>query len=342
MRPEGAEVRLFIQGCLSKIWTAYSSDLVRALNREISQFDLVHIHEMWHHPGFAAYRAARRAGKPYIVTIHGGLDPWCLNHKALRKRIYATLIQRRILREAAALQALTEEEVKHVRSFGVDNRTRVIPNGIDPEEFQMLPAREAFEGLYPELRDKKVVLFLGRLHPIKGLDILAKAFSKIAMGRDDVHLVIAGPDSEGYQIQVERRLESEGIISKTTFTGILAGSEKLAALSRADVFVLPSYSEGLSMAILEAMICELPVVITQQCHFREVAEAKAGIVVKSGADLLAEALTKLLDDPQLREEMGANGHRLVMERFTWEKVADQMVQLYEDVLKGKQGSECGW
>ena len=342
VRPEGAEVRLFKQGFLSKIWTAYSSDMARSLNREISQFDLIHIHEIWHHPLFAACMAAKRASKPYIVTIHGALDPWCLNYKAIRKRIYATSIQRCILREAAALQALTEEEVKHVRSFGVDNRTRVIPNGIDPEEFKVLPSREVFEGLYPELREKKVVLFLGRLHPIKGLDILAKAFSKITGGRGDVHLVIAGPDSEGYQTQVERRLESEGIITKTTFTGFLVGGEKLAALSRADVFVLPSYSEGFSMAILEAMICELPVVISKQCHLLEVAEAKAGIVIDPGADLLAEALTKLLDDPQLRKEMGANGHRLVMERFTWEKVADQMVQLYEDVLKGKHCSECGW
>jgi len=260
----------------------------------------------------------------------------------LRKRIYAISIQRRILREAAALQALTQEEAKHMRTFGVNNRTRVIPNGIDSEEFQTLPSPEAFEELYPELRGKKVLLFLGRLHPIKGLDILAKAFGKITIGREDVHLVIAGPDSEGYQIQVERGLTSEGVVSKTTFTGMLAGSERLAALSRADVFLLPSYSEGFSMALLEAMICGLPVVITQQCCFPEVAEAKAGIVIEPDPNQLAESLTRLLDDARLRKEMGANGRQLVLEKFTWHKVTDQMVQLYEDVLKGKQGSEYGW
>jgi len=342
VRPGDAEVRLFKQGSLSRIWTAYSSDLARSLHREASQFELIHVHEIWHHPHFAACMAARRANKPYIVTIHGALDPWCLNHKALRKRIYAMSLQRRILRAAAALQALTQEEAKHIRTFGVDNHIRVIPNGIDSQEFQMLPSREAFEELSPELRGKKVLLFLGRLHPIKGLDILAKAFGKITMGREDVHLVIAGPDSEGHQTQVERELASEGVLSKTTFTGMLAGSQRLAALSRADIFLLPSYSEGFSMALLEAMICGLPVVITRQSCFPEVAEAKAGIVIESDPDQLAEALISLLDDPQLRKKMGANGHRLAMERFTWDKVADQMVQLYEDVLKGKQGSEYGW
>jgi len=332
---EGVRVRLFKQNLLSGIWRAYSSELAKALHREVEKFDLIHIHEIWHYPHFAAYRAAKRVRKPYIVTVRGALGPWCLNYKALKKRIYAALIQRRILNGAAAIQAITQEEVKHIRAFGVDSPIFTIPNGIDSEEFSELPPREELEKLYPELQGKKVVLFLGRIHPIKGLDLLARAFGQVARERKDVHLLIVGPDERGYRDKIERLFVSEGVIEKVTFTGMLTGKEKLAALSRADIFVLPSYSEGFSMAILEALACGLPVIITRQCHFPEVAEARAGIVIDPDSAQLAEAIVELMDDPKLREEMGNNGRRLVMERFTWDKVADRMIELYQRVLKGK-------
>ena len=332
---EGVRVALFKQNLLSKIWRAYSSELAKALYREIEGFDLVHIHEIWHHPHFAAYRAARKAKKPFIITVHGALEPWCLNYKALKKRIYAVLIQRRTLNRAAAIHAITQEEVEHIRAFGVDSPIFTIPNGIDSEEFSELPPREELEKLYPELQGKKVVLFLGRIHPIKGLDLLARAFGQVARGCKDVHLLIVGPDEGGYRGEVERLLASEGVIEEVTFTGMLTGKEKLAALSRADIFVLPSYSEGFSMAILEALACGLPVITTRQCHFPEVAEARAGIVIDPDAAQLAGAMVEFMDDSKLREEMGSNGRRLVMERFTWDKIADQMIGLYQRVLKGE-------
>jgi len=332
---EGVRVRLFRQDLLSEVWRAYSSELTKTLHREIERFDLVHIHEIWHHPHFAAYRAARKAKKPFIITVHGALEPWCLNYKALKKRIYAVLIQRRILNRAAAIHAITQEEVEHIRAFGVDSPIFTIPNGIDSEEFSELPPREELEKHYPELQGKKVVLFLGRIHPKKGLDLLARAFGQVARERKDVHLLIVGPDEGGYRGEVERSLVSEGVVEKATFTGMLTGKEKLAALSRADIFVLPSYSEGFSMAILEALACGLPVIITRQCHFPEVAEARAGIVIDPDSAQLAEAMIELLDNPKLREEMGNNGKRLVMERFTWDKIANQMIELYQRVLKGE-------
>jgi len=332
---EGVRVKLFKQNLLSRIWRAYSSELAKALYREIEGFDLVHIHEIWHHPHFAAYRAARKAKKPFIIAVHGALEPRCLNYKALKKKVYAALIQRRILNGAAAIHAITQEEVKHIRAFGVNRPIFTIPNGINPEEFNKLPPGQELERLYPELQGKKVVLFLGRIHPIKGLDILARAFGKIARERKDVHLLIVGPDEGGYRGEVERVLVSEGVIEKVTFTGMLTGKEKLAALSRADICVIPSYSEVRSIVALEAMICGLPVIITRQCHFPEVREARAGIVIDPDSAQLAEAMVKLLDNTKLREEMGNNGKRLVMERFTWDKIADQMIGLYQRVLKGE-------
>ena len=313
-------------------WPFYAPALAKALVARVPDHDIIHVHEIWHYPGYAAYNTAKKADKPYIVTVHGALEPWCLNHKAFKKSIYAALIQRRILNEAAAIHAVTQEEVENIRGFGVDAPVVVIPNGIEPAKFEALPSLFEIERLYPELRGKKVLLFLGRIHPKKGLDILARAFGHIARSRKDLHLLIVGPDNDGYRSQVERLLESEMVIERTTFTGMLTERWKLAALSRADICAIPSYSEGMSIVVLEAMACGLPVVITRQCHFPEVAEAKAGIIIEPNADQLADALNKLLDDQKLCKEMGENGRRLIMEKFTWDKIADQMIRLYENVL----------
>ena len=331
-KPKGVKLNLFRENYTARLWTGYSTELARTIEQEASKFDLIHIHDIWHYPHLAAGRAAKRARKPYIVSIHGGLEPWSLKHKTLKKRIYGTLVQRKILNDAAALHAITDQEVEHIRNYRVERPVVMIPNGVDPSEFDEIHGRAMLEEHYPDLKGKQVILFLGRLHPIKGLDILASAFGQVARVREDTRLLIVGPDNDGYKAQIERILKSERVLEKTVFTGMLTGQKKLAALRDADIYVLSSYSEGFSMSILEALTCNLPVIITHQCYFPEVAEAEAGLVIDTNIDQLTESLIKLLDDEHLRKKMGENGRRLVIESYTWDKVADQMIKLYEDVL----------
>jgi glycosyltransferase involved in cell wall biosynthesis len=141
-------------------------------------------------------------------------------------------------------------------------------------------------------------------------------------------LVIAGPDEDGYQAKVQGMLQAEGVLNKTIFTGLLTGYDKLAVLARADLFVLPSYSEGFSMAVLEALACGLPVIITRPCNFPEVAEAMAGEVIEPDVEQLTMAFSRLLDNAQLRFQMGQNGRRLISERYTWDRIAEQMIEFY--------------
>lgn len=331
---KGVDVKLFPKNLFSRFWTSYSSSLAKALIKEITKFDLIHIHEIWHHSHFVAYRLAKKFYKPYVVTIHGELEPWCLNYKAFKKKIYSFLIQRKILKEAAALHAVTEAEVKDIHNFVENKKVFLIPNGLNLEEFENLPQREEFERLYPQLKEKKVILFLGRIHPIKGLDILAKAFGTVLKKRDNIQLIIAGPDDDGYKNMVVEMLKVEGALNNVIFTSMLTGNEKLAALSRADIFVLPSSSEGFSISVLEAMACGLPVVITKQCNFPEVEELGAGKVIDTDATQLSDALIELLDNPDLCKEIGNRGKRLVAEKYTWDKVADKMITVYEKILGG--------
>lgn len=332
IRPNGVDVRIFTHRFLSRFWRSYSPSINEMLKKEVEKCDIVHIHELWHYPHYAAYKAAKRTKKPYLITPHGALEPWALNYKSPKKKIYMRLIQKQMLDEASALHAITEAEIEHIHRFGLKNLITVIPNGINPEEFQILPPKEEFEEHYKELKNKKVILFLSRIHPKKGLDILARASGKIVKNRDDIRLVIIGPDSEGYKAEVIEMFESMGILNKTIFTGMLTGREKLTALSRADVFVLPSYSEGFSMAILEAMACGIPIIITNKCNFPEVKEAGTGIIIEPDAEQLTDSLEKLLDDEDISKQMGKKGKKLIMERYTWNKIAERMIKLYENIL----------
>jgi glycosyltransferase involved in cell wall biosynthesis len=330
---DGVETRLFQTGPLARLWVGHAPGLARALSRATPDHDLVHIHELWHYPHYAAYHAALEAGKPYVVTAHGELDPWALGHKRLKKQVYMTAVQRRILQGAAALHAITVAEEKQIQGLGFVPPVAIIPNGICPETVNRLPTPDEFLIHHPDLVGKRIILFLGRIHPKKGLDILAKAFGQIVQSRQDVCLVIAGPDEGGYRRQVEDMLKGARALDRTVFTGMLTGTEKLAAFSASSVFVLPSYSEGFSMAILEAMACGLPVIISHQCRFPEVAEAEAGLITGTDAEQLQVALAHLMDHPEERREMGRRGRQMVIQKYTWDSVAAQVRQLYSTILQ---------
>jgi len=329
---DGVKIVRFPEGTLSRFWKGYSWPLAGALEKEVPGFDLVHIHGIWHYPNFCAYQAARSANKPFLVTIHGKLAPWCLNYKAFKKNLYAGLIQRRILEEASAIHAITEEEGRDISGF-VDNKNIFcLTNGLNVEEFEKLPAKKEFESLYPEVMGKKVILFLGRIHPVKGLDMLAKSFADILKTRKDIHLVIAGPDSNGYKDKIVEKLRGGDALKDTTFTGMLTGNKKLAALSRADLFILPSYSEVLGLSAIEAMACRVPVVVTKGCNFHEVERSGCGVVVEPDTAEISSAIMDLLDDEPLRRDMGEKGLKLAKERFTWNRVCDEFIKVYEKIL----------
>ncbi len=334
--PKAADVKLFPPGWLSPVWRGHSPQLAREIRASIGRFDIVHIHELWHHPHLAAYRAALRAGRPLVVTVHGELEPWALGHRRFKKWVYLNLLQRKALNRASLIHALTGTEEEQVRSIGVETPVAVVPNGIDPTPYIRLHGREEFRRTHGIPEDARVALFLGRLHRKKGLDILAAAFSEIASQRPggsvDPFLVIAGPDEEGLADGMRAVFRRLGVLDRVRFTGMLAGEDRLPALAAADVFVLPSYSEGFSIAVLEALAAGCPVVITRNCNFPEVAAAGAGLVVEPEAGQVASALARVLDEPELGQRMGARGRALIEERYTWDRTAAQFADMYRSIL----------
>jgi len=326
-----ASLKLFRTGGLARWWPGHSPDLKLAVQREARAADVVHIHEMWHHPHFATARACKSLGVPFIVSPHGSLDPWALASKRLKKRLYSAIWQRRLLGRAAAAHALTGTERSQLRDYGYSGPVSVIPNGIDVDEFQRPAAPGVMDDRFPELRGKKVILFLGRLHEKKGLDVLVRAFARLHGTRPDTHLLIVGPD-DGYETDVRRMIGEAGIEGSVTLTGSLDGDDRLAAMARADVYALPSYSEGFSVGVLEALAAGLPVVISTFCYFPEVETAGAGLITEPDVEQVGTALSAVIDDPGLADRMGKAGRNLVHTGYSWESVASSFIELYEGAV----------
>jgi glycosyltransferase involved in cell wall biosynthesis len=300
----------------------------------ISHVDVIHIHGIWRAYSAAGGSLAAHGRKPFVVSAHGMLDRWALGNKHWKKAVYSALVERPNLRRAACLRALTRTEVEDYRSFGLRNPIAIIPNGVDVPP-QLSPDR--FLELHPELKGRRIVLFLSRIHYKKGVDLLARAWAAVAPAFRDAHLLYVGPDFENTLSGLRRLVESLGIASRVTFVGMLAGEQKWSAMAAASVFVLPSHSEGFSIATLEALGAARPVIITHQCSFPDVAGAFCGWTINPNTAELESALSDALSRTEADLAwMGENGRRLVDARYTWPVIGSQMSDVYDWVLGGSK------
>ena len=318
---------------LSRAEWIVSPALRRRFDDMVQASDGLHLHGLWEASTAVGSRAALRQGRPYVLSAHGMLEPWALANKGWKKRIYAALIERKTVARANCLHALTEAEAAQYRAFGAEGPIAVIPNAVAVPEG--LSSTRFFD-TYPLLEGKRLLLYLGRLHPKKGLPHLLAAWARVAPKHPEAHLVLAGPDSEGTMESLQHTVTNEGLHDRVTFTGMLGAELKWSALVAAEVFVLPSFSEGLSMGVLEALGAGVPVVVTRNCNMPEVAELGAGWVVEPTAPELEATLEQVLQQsPEENQQMGESGRRLIASRYEPSCVAAQMAEVYDFVLYGR-------
>jgi len=311
------------------------------LTEQIRAADVVHLHGVWEPILTALAAAARRAHVPYVVTPHGMLDPWAMQQSRLKKRVALLLGYRRMLDRASFLHMLNVDEARLVQPLRLRAGTEVIGNGVFLEEVEPLPPRGSFYARFPSLGGRPYVLFLSRLHFKKGLDHLGAAFTIVARQVPEVRLVVAGPDG-GARADFERAVAQQGLTDRVHVVGPLYGTQKLEAFGDACCFCLPSRQEGFSVAITEAMACGVPVVISDACHFPEVREAAAGRIVPLEPAAIAEALIEIVNGPVTRQAMSAAGAALVRSRYTWPKIATQMLRAYEAQAARRAGARWFW
>lgn len=307
----------------------YSPELTRGVARAAGPGAVIHLHGLWQYPSQAARRASQRTGTPRVVSPHGMMDRWALARSKWKKRLVGLWYEYDNLRSAQCLHALCEAERQSLREFGLRAPIAVIPNGVDLPEPPATSDRPTPSAMPREWRDRRLLLFLGRVHPKKGILPLLEAWKASANRLAQWVLAIAGPDEVGHAAEVQARVGELGLTECCRLVGPQFGPEKEAWLRRADAFVLPSHSEGFSMAILEAMGYGLPVLMTPECNFPEAEKAGAAISRPATPAALASGLAELAAlSSEAGRAIGARGRELVARNYTWSKVAEQFFEVY--------------
>lgn len=312
----------------------YSADLGAELRGRLPRADVVHIHGIWTYPVVAAARACERHGVPYVLSPRGSLDPWALRQGRLKKCVYMLLFERRTLCRAALLHFTSDDEQRTVPADLGARPSVVVPNGL---ELEPLLSLDRAATLVPE------ILIIGRLHPMKGFDVLVPALRLLADTGQLANLVVAGNDEGGFRAHIERLVVAHRLQDRVRFLGEVDGARKDEALRRAALLVAPSYRENFGNAVAEAMAAGLPVVVSDRVGIApDIAAAGAGVVVPMDPAALASALARLLADRALRAAMGRRGRELVCARYAAPAVARAMLAAYATVLRpGAVGAPSG-
>lgn len=305
----------------------------RAMRPLIDETDIVHIHNVWDsiNRGVSAY--CLKVAKPYVVQPNGMLDVWCM--KPWRKRLFYRLGYRWLLRSASCLCLGNAQEEQGIRQLGLQTPATVVPlNAMFLEELSSMASAGQGYRLIPQLAGKPYAVFMGRLHYKKGLDHLAEGFAQAAKQQPDFRLVVIGHD-QGAKEDFVRRIAAHRLADRVHLVGPRHGLEKWAILRDAKMFVLPSRQEGFSIAITEGLASSLPVVISPQCHFDEVATAGAGLVAPLEPGQIAQAMRTILNDPARQASMSQAARRLIEEKYNCMSAAASLVEAYARAIESR-------
>ena len=326
------EIKIHLFDALDPFKYGYSPSLKKAILSSSS--DLLHSHGIWEYTSVICNEYIKKRGKPFIISSHGMLEPWALNNSSIKKKIFYHFIDKKYLSNASAIQVLNNNEADSLTKLGIKIPVHVIPNGVDitSEKFSYPQKWIEYFG-----ERKKILLYLGRLHPKKSIQELILAFSEIHKNRrseiGDWRLVLNGWGKDNYVNNIKTLIKTENLDNYIFFGGPVFNSEKLQVLQNADAFILPSKSEGYSIAVLEAWANKLPVFITEECNMNFGFEKNAAIKIHYNLEKLKNELIALFNFSSAHlKEIGNNGYTLVKNEYNWEKISNKYIELYKSIL----------
>ena len=311
------------------------------ISKDIKDYDIVHIHEHRQTLAIIASYFARKNNIPYIVQAHGSVLPFF--QKEGLKNLFDKVFGFKILHNASCVFALTEVEKEQYLKMGVDeDKIEIVPLGINLEEYENLPAYGKFRSKFNIGENDKLILFVGRIHEIKGLDLLLDAFNDLIVQSNEknslenidcssIKLAIVGPD-DGYLVKLEEKVKEYSLEENVIITGPLYKEEKQEALVDCDLFVIPSKYESFTTSGLEAMACSKPLVLTKNNHIHDWVDGNVGIACEDNKDSLREAIGKVLFDEELSQIFAENGNKLIKEKYNWDIINDQILEIYNKYL----------
>ena len=342
-RPSAATLRAEAAGVKVKYCTpsrcfpfplsiAYSVDFAECVDRYVCDADVIHLHGLWQWPCWKAARTAIKRHKPFVMQTHGFLEPARLARSKIRKKVMGCLIERRMLSATCRIIATAESEKESILKYGVKKPVEIVPIGMDVTE---IDAGQRDEELLWRLGvpvGKKVVLFLSRLAPIKGLDLLADAWMRLKEFHDAWHLLIVGDDTQGYSKVVKQdyaRIVTDG---SATLPGPVYGRDKFNLLKSVEGFVLPTRSENFGIAVQEALAAGMPVVCTKGAPWGKIQDVGAGWWVDISVDGIERGLRNMMSlSVGQRSNMGFCGRKFVIDDFGWKTIVTKQVSIYKQI-----------
>lgn len=329
---DGIEVHHFknVSNKLASKNYAMAPMMALALNKSIKDFDVIHLQDFRTFQAVFVQKYAKKHGVPYVLQPRGTIPT---DSKSNQKKTFDYFFGNSIIKNASKIIASSKFESDHYLDVfpNLKNKKIIhIPNGVDFKIYQNLPKKGEFKNKH-SIDDEKLILFLSRIHEIKGADILIEAFSKLKNEFKSIKLVIAGPD-EGYSDKLKQLTIKLDIESSVIFTGPLYEKDKLEAYVDADVFVLPSHYESFGNVVLEAMACGAPVIVTNNCGISEWIGVNAGYIIEYNANQLCDAIDEILSDELLKIKLSANGMNLVQKMFNLENIINMIEKTYCDAI----------
>lgn len=347
---EWAKIPISLYSCVGPLNSSWK---LRRLLHSLPA-DILHVHGIWLDRQWAALQWQRKTGKPVVISPHGMLDPWAVQNSLWKKKIVGKLFANESLEKATCIHALCQAEVDSIRGYGLTNPIAIIPNGVFLPELH-----STFNNGKKNTNNKKRLLYLGRIHPKKGLSELLQAWKVLLKRQPSLikpwQLIFAGWDDGGHLQGLQKQALDLGISwadlseqdlycedgltsdAKLLFCGPVFGEKKDTLLRSVDAFILPSFSEGLPMSILEAWSYRLPVLMTEFCNIPEGFKAGAAIQIAPDPESIAKGLDQLIDlSGSDLYSIGSSGRRLVEQKFQWENIAQDMKSVYEWCLGGNK------
>lgn len=316
----------------SKLWSALSAlkNLICSQNQTV---DIIHLNGAWTPLSWFCFEIAKYYKVKIIVSPRGTLDPWCLKYnfiKRIKKKLAWFIYARRIYERASCIHVTSDAEMKNVRNLNLKVPICIVPNGINIEEFSKVPDMRITQEIFSTVRKKRILLFMSRIHPGKGLINLAHTWKHIASEFPDWCLIIAGPDERKHLAEVKATL---GKAERIYFFGQVIGEKRLALYHAAELFVLPTFAENFGVVIIEALATGIPVITTKGAPWQELEKHRCGWWIDIGADCLEATLQKALSLKSYNlSAMGKKGRDLIARKYNWSPIASDMMIVYNWVL----------
>lgn len=312
---------------------AFSSQLTKWLSQNISNYNILHVHAIFSYPSTAAMTIAQRQKVPYIIRCIDQLSEWSLQQGAQKKQIYLNLIESSNLKGSSALHFTSFKEQQEAAKLNLKSPSFILPNGFSPS-LNLIDARQRLRQFLGVSNDEKIILFMSRLHPKKGLEYLIPALGKLS--HQNFTFVLAGNGTPEYEAEIDLLLLSAGIHKRTYRLGFVAGEMKDLLLQGADMFALTSHSENFGIAVLEAMAAGLPVIITPGVALADfVQQYQLGYITELNIDAIASSIEFFLNYPEISKKMGDRARQLVLEKYTWQQISANLLEIYTAILQQK-------